>query len=478
MLPKNFYKDVEIPGNLKRVLYSDSVAENHTLLIQFKNNSHVNSIQFNRLWDYLVNKLQLEVIKQNNKEYIYIIDQIKVINYNVNNDDIKSSVPSYIMRHYVEDKLIRLNLTNDSYLDVTQNHSMLNYNKHKLKFDIVKPKNIIYLPIINNQEILNNSKLLSNCTYFENRITPLKHIKALKINNKEIINYKGYIYDVEIPKTHNYFTDGILVHNTDSIYIIIPTVIPANEMKKEERWTKLISVAKDINDAIIKYMKEYYLPRSNILPTHNMTNFKTELLMTSMFFTGVKKHYAYNTECIEGNFLEKPEVEYKGVPIVKSNAAKLSQNMLREMIEGVMLNLNVKVEDKEKALMDVVNNQMKLFQNDIKKLEFKNIGIPSKWGRQIQIVNGMLLYNLIMGQEVFNSGSSGRFIYCQFRNKNKFNKEIDIDKTTGLCVPYEYDVKLLKEKLNKFGIIIDGKLQWSKLFSTTCTRVVNSCKFL
>jgi len=350
MLPKNFYKDVEIPGNLKRVLYSDSVAENHTLLIQFKNNSHVNSIQFNRLWDYLVNKLQLEVIKQNNKEYIYIIDQIKVINYNVNNDDIKSSVPSYIMRHYVEDKLIRLNLTNDSYLDVTQNHSMLNYNKHKLKFDIVKPKNIIY--------------------------------------------------------------------------IIIPTVIPANEMKKEERWTKLISVAKDINDAIIKYMKEYYLPRSNILPTHNMTNFKTELLMTSMFFTGVKKHYAYNTECIEGNFLEKPEVEYKGVPIVKSNAAKLSQNMLREMIEGVMLNLNVKVEDKEKALMDVVNNQMKLFQNDIKKLEFKNIGIPSKWGRQIQIVNGMLLYNLIMGQEVFNSGSSGRFIYCQFRNKNKFKTKM------------------------------------------------------
>ncbi len=45
-------------------------------------------------------------------------------------------------------------------------------------------------------------------------------------------------------------------------------------------------------------------------------------------------------------------------------------------------------QDKEKALMNVVNNQMKLFQNDIKKLEFKNIGIPSKWGRQIQIVNG------------------------------------------------------------------------------------------
>ncbi len=283
---------------------------------------------------------------------------------------------------------------------------------------------------------------------------------------------KNFYENVEIPGS----LKRVLYSDTDSIYILIPTKIKPVDMKKEERWNMVLTTAKNINDAIIKYMQDYYLPRSNIKPEHNMTNFKSELLMSSMFFTGVKKHYAYNTECIEGNFLDKIETQYKGVPIVKSNAAKLSQDMLRSMIEDVMLNLAVT--DKQKTLVNVTNHFMEKFQNDILNLEFTNIGIPSKWGKQKQIINGMILYNFILKEEVFNSGSSGRFIYCQFQNKNKFNNELDLEKTTGICVPYEYDVNLLKEKLNEYSIIIDGKTHWSTLFSTTCQRVVDSCKYV
>jgi len=368
MLPKNFYENVEIPGILKKVLYSDSVAENHTVLIQFKDNFQVQSIEFNKLWDYLTDVLQLKVIKdKNSKEYIYIEDQIKIINYDVVKDDLISTNPTYIMRHYVEDELIRLQLSKSSFLDVTKNHSLLNYNKHKLKFDIVKPKDITYLPIINDHRVFKNTGIFfgNGTSSLNDSVTRikknrhLKHIRAIKINKKKNIEYKGYVYDIEIPKTHNYFTDGILVHNTDSIYIIIPTKIKSTEMVKEDRWDKVLEVAEVINDAIGKYMETYYLPRSNIKPEHNMTSFKSELLMTSMFFTGVKKHYAYNTECIEGKFLSKIETQYKGVPIVKSNAAKLSQNLLQRMIEDVMLNINITKSDKKEALIKLINQFIK-----------------------------------------------------------------------------------------------------------------------
>jgi len=69
-------------------------------------------------------------------------------------------------------------------------------------------------------------------------------------------------------------------------------------------------------------------------------------------------------------------------------------------------------------------------------------------------------------------------VYCQFQNKNKFNNKINLEKTNGICVPYEYDSNLLKEKLNNYHIIIDGETQWKTLFSKTCQRVVDCCKFL
>lgn len=292
-------------------------------------------------------------------------------------------------------------------------------------------------------------------------------------NIGEIINImlpKNFYEDVEVPGA----LKRVLYSDTDSIYITIPTKKPILELKKEEKWQIVIEIANKINTAIIQYMQEYYLPKSNINPKHNMTDFKSELLASNMFFTGVKKNYAYTMECVEGVFLDPPKVKYVGIQVVKSNTSKHTQDMLKDMIENVMLNLAVT--EKEKVLIQVVHKFEKQFREDVLLFNFQNIGIPGKWGKTIMFINGMKLYNFLLNEEVFNSGSSGKFMYCSFKNKNKFINNLDMEKTNGICVPYEYDIEKLKEIMKQYSIEVDVRTHWSKLFSTTCQRVVDVCK--
>ncbi len=276
--------------------------------------------------------------------------------------------------------------------------------------------------------------------------------------------------DVEIPGA----LKRVLYSDTDSIYITIPTKEDRTKMSTEDKWQIVLKTADKINNAIIKYMQDYYLPKSNINGEHNMTDFKSELLASSIMFTGVKKNYAYTMECVEGVKLDVPKVKYTGIQVIKSDTSKLTQGMLRDMIENVIL--NIAVTEKSKALVEIVNIWDKKFKEDIADFDFNIIGIPGKWGKKIQFINGMKLYNFLVNDEVFNSGSSGKFIYCRFTNKHKFKDILDIEKTNGICVPYSYDVELLKLKLKEYSIELDSKTQWSKMFSTTCQRVCDICK--
>ena len=281
---------------------------------------------------------------------------------------------------------------------------------------------------------------------------------------------KDFYEKVEIPGA----LKRVLYSDTDSIYITIPTKESILDLSQDQKWQIVLETAKRINDAIIKYLKEYYLPKANINPEHNMTDFKSEILANSMFFTGVKKSYALEVECKEGVFLDPPKVKYTGIQIVKSDASKYTQEMLKDMIAGVML--NIKIKDKEKALIQVVNEYEKKFRIDCQNFDFQDLGLPGKWGKKDLHINGMKLYNFLFNEEIFNMGSSGKFIYCKFKNKHKFKDKLDIEKTNGINVPYEYDKEKLKEYMSRYSIEVDIKTHWSKIFSKTCERVIHACK--
>ena len=268
----------------------------------------------------------------------------------------------------------------------------------------------------------------------------------------------------------------ILYSDTDSIYIAIPAK-GSDKMTTQEKLVIADKVSEDINTAITKYLNEYFLPKSNISIDQNSTYFKTEMLMSSIAFLDVKKNYAYKLEAKKGKILDKPEIQYTGIQIVRSNAAKLTQDMLREIIEGVVLNEEMSPKDRLPKVSEIVTKFHTKFLDNINNLDLAEIAVPGKWSKAEQYIVGMTLYNFIMGKEIFSQGSAGNFIYCIFRNMKLFQKSnLDITKIKGIVIPQIYDKLLLDKKLNEYQIQIDQATQWDTLFSTTVGRIIDLVK--
>lgn len=268
----------------------------------------------------------------------------------------------------------------------------------------------------------------------------------------------------------------ILYSDTDSIFIVIPHKNSENLTTKE----KLViadKVSNDINSAVTKYLNEYLLPKSNISINQNSTHFKSEMLMSSIMFLDVKKNYAYKLEAKKGKILKEPEIEYTGIQVVRSDAAKLTQDILREIIEGVVLNEGMTSKERLPKVSEIVNKFHDKFLDNINNLDLAGISIPGKWAKAEQFIGSMSLYNFIMKKEVFSMSSSGNFIYCTFRNTKLFQgSNLDMDKIKGITIPQVYDKLLLDKKLNEYQIKIDTATQWDTLFSTTVGRIVDLVK--
>ncbi len=280
---------------------------------------------------------------------------------------------------------------------------------------------------------------------------------------------KGFYDQVEKPE----FLKYILYGDTDSLFLTIPYK-DADKLSIEEKLNISNKVSEDINDAIKKYLNEYLLPRSNISIDQNMTYFKSEMLIDSIMFLDVKKNYVCKVLAKKGKIFKSPKIEYTGIQVVKSDAARFTQNMLIEMIEGVILNNEILPKDRLSKISDIVTNFHALFLKKCDDFDLIDIAFPGKWQKKDMFINGMKLYNYIMNKEIFSMGSAGNFIYCIFKNPKVFT--IDISKTNGVCIPFAYDKDILKEKFKKYGIEIDRETQWNKLFTTTCRRIIDIVK--
>jgi len=277
----------------------------------------------------------------------------------------------------------------------------------------------------------------------------------------------------------------ILYSDTDSIFIVIPHKNSEN-LSTKEKMQIADKASEDINTAVTKYLNEYFLPKSNISTDQNATYFKSEMLMSAIMFLDVKKNYAYKLEAKKGKILDKPEIDYTGIQIVRSNVAKLTQNLLREIIgstseefkcEGIILNEKLNSKERMAKVIEIVNKYHTLFLESVDNLDLTDISIPGKWSKQDQFINGMTLYNFIMGKEIFSPGSAGLFIYCNFRNPKLFQKSnLDMTKVKGIVIPQVYDKLLLDKKFSEYQIKIDKDMQWDTLYSTTVSRIVELIK--
>ena len=268
----------------------------------------------------------------------------------------------------------------------------------------------------------------------------------------------------------------IIYSDTDSLYILIPDK-EAFKKSTEERIVIADKVADDINDAITRYLNEYLLPKSNISTEYNSTFFKSEVLMDSLMMLDVKKNYAYKTLVKKGKIFKVPKISYVGIAVVKSNTAELTRDLLKTLIDDIVLNTEIEEKLRLKKVSESASFYHSTFLKKCEEFDFPYIAFPGKWSKAQLHINGMLLYNFIMGKEVFAQGSTGYFIYCTFKNNKIFEKTgIDITKINGICVPSKYENSEVKNKFEQFGIAIDKDTQWEKLYITTIQRVVQLVK--
>ena len=261
------------------------------------------------------------------------------------------------------------------------------------------------------------------------------------------------------------YLKNVLYSDTDSIFIVIPS---KSSLTKEQKWELIQKTGDKLNQLIQEFLFEKVFPRANIKQEYNRTNFKSELYMSAIMFLNVKKNYAYKIICKKGNFYKEPKVEYTGIQVKKTDTPVFTQNLLRELIENIILNEDV--EDKKSAVVDAVQRFHDKFLESINNYDFAYIGKPGKWSKNKTIINGMKLYNMIMGKEIFKPTSAGVFVYCQFHN-DELAKDFN-----GITVPRTYDSTVLKQKMQEYGIEPDVQRNWEMVFTKTCKDVVSLVK--
>lgn len=569
-IEKDFYNLVERPGYLKHILYGDSVSGDHKINCLINNKKFL--LKIKDFWNILENQNKIENI--DNNEYIFNFNKIKILNYNIKNDNFEYICPKYIMRHKFNGNCVKVFYSNNSFILATKNHSFVDVYKNE--FIKKKYNEITFLPCISNfnqidniddfaynlgnqiyeQQIILSKNIYNNLQndysffisflfglfnyktiksndlklYFssfalakqieylclihnifaftkinnslnielniygfnQNKINynhhntydnlnNIKPIKILKINE---INYNDYVYDFEFPKNHIFIIDGIIVHNTDSIFINIPD----KSTNINDKINKMNKVLTDVNDLIVDYTKNTLMPRCGFESDRCETNFKGEMLIDSILFIDVKKSYAYRQiaseaeldsdgNLINGKIFTNPLIVKRSTLGLKGDTIALTKDIMNDII-NISFDDSIHNNDKKEAILKKIKTHYNLFLDAISTLNCKLIGAPVRWQKKDYVIYGMKLFNALV-EPSFQYLSSGYAVYCNFTSLNKIkelNLNIPVDKIKMIVFPNEFDVEKAKNQMSEYGIIIDKDEQWSKIYNTVCQRLMNNIK--
>lgn len=311
MLEQDKIKDIKpIDGTpLVEVIYGDSVIGDS--IIELKGDNKTIANMFDNGYDKTV-------IWE--KEYVKSNYRVKSPKGNYNN--IK-----YIMRHKTEKQLFKI-ITNDSYVIVTKDHSLMackkdKYNNYQDLFEQMET----YKP----EELSNGDYMLS-----VNNICTIIDVINLGITNE-------YVYDICVDtdneEEHVFYANNILVHNTDSLYLcyenLLKTIKGADKWSDRQKTEFLVKFNQEFLDKHNKeFMNKYYEDRH----VHSIHDFELETIAKSGVWINVKKRYAQILTWKDGRFYDDDELpmKVKGLEIVKSSYPEISRNILKKMTRSLL----------------------------------------------------------------------------------------------------------------------------------------------
>lgn len=496
LIEKDFYELVEKPDYLRHIIYGDSVTGDGYVDCIY-HNERIN-IQLEDLWNKLTAEFRIEIVED--KEYIFFpegSEALKIQTSDLTKDQIIFVVPKYLMRHKYVGLVYNNYLTNNLKVSTTLNHSFVEVNMKDRTFRKTTPEKIQIVPIVDDCQLrvpLKYSLIYGHETKYDfygavrntrtNRRI-LNSIRPWKLCKKNKTDFNGYVYDFEVPETHVFIVNNVLLHNTDSLFIEIP-VRPEDTKEK----IKLVNqTSSEINQLIVNYNKSFLLPRCGFSPERNETNFKEEMVIDKIVMLDVKKSYAYRqisseakvdpktNELVKGYIFETPEIKKKSGLGVKTDTIDLTKTILDFLIQTA---LNDQVPTKEKYAFAIkeLRKFREEFEDCLTNLKPYRIGTPVRWQKKVNAINAMKLYNATV-ENVFQYLTIGHLIYVQFASLQTI-KKLNIDITSGqlnaIAIPIKYNSSQIFEAFQRYGISFDKEKQWNNIFNKTCQRLLNGIK--
>ncbi len=189
---------------------------------------------------------------------------------------------------------------------------------------------------------------------------------CLEVNIEQIISIKKlktkeiFVYDLEVEKNHNFLANGIIVHNTDSVFYFSKKNSLSDIIEEME------SVVEDINSDLKNLVEELGGDRENCHIRIEPKKIYRHLLITQVKSgkRGAKKRYAGRVVWAEGK--EVDELDIMGFEFRRSNTSQLTRNLQKKIFRVLF-----KYEPREKLKAYIKKAKEKLASAD-----YEYFGIP------------------------------------------------------------------------------------------------------
>lgn len=215
------------------------------------------------------------------------------------------------------------------------------------------------------------------------------------IQKIEKIDYHDYVWDIEVDNTHRFFANGVLVHNTDSIFI----QIKANSFEEN------IQKSRNLQDVFNKSLPEFLLmftKNEKILATHIM-QIVFEKSFSKLLLAPAKKKQVGFLKFFKGKMLKKEELYIKGFESVRDDCPTFFKGVLNELYENILNNYGnieklqsfitgVKIDLKKQTPIDLVvrkkmSKKMEEYAMNVQHVKaIRNSGVELKRGENVNML--------------------------------------------------------------------------------------------
>ena len=413
------------------------------------------------------------------KEYC-ILDNVNGLTYDVETNKTCYKTIKYVMRHKTNKKIFRVYANNKTFVDVTEDHSVMVFNnsqkrvKHKLPLlSEAKPNEIVGSSLVLLKSVPENGdttkpeqiKLFEIAGFFigdgsltasikNNVKNNVSHydFSIATMNNIEEIEYDDYVYDIEIEDTHTFFANNILVHNTDSAYLTLSNVFEKSANKAEVK-----KFANEMSEYVNQNFKEFVRDIFNVQDDmRDIISTETDIISDKSLFIAKKKYamHVVNQEGIDCN-----EVKYTGMEIIKSDTPKIVQKFLKDLVLFIM----------DGNSFEEITNLIDSFKTSYHEKTLKEIGIPMN----VRTLNKYLqLLEETGSMKGFHYASKAAIIYNSMCSKNdvKINpgdsiRLVYVNHPDFKCIAIPADAPILPKYLQSLDV------NWKKMWSTVESKI-------